>query len=319
MGLPGRAPRRIACYVRFMHGAGPAFPGPRTALRWTVILLSLGTVVGVRSAGAAEPRGAEFSVLTYNVAGLPALLSASRPESHAPVIGELLNLYDIALLQEDFTYHRALETRARHPHRSRPLTPGRTMLLGDGLNRFSATPFQRFARVAWRACHGRFSNGGDCLTKKGFTVAEHRLAEGVRIDVYNVHMDAGGSAGDRAARARQVDQLLAALETRSADQAVIVAGDTNMDAQDEPLLDHLLAAAGLEDACRNLGCRTPRMIDRVLFRGSEQVRLEAVHMDIDPRFVAEDGQDLSDHKAVGVVLRWSLTGPKLARVAAPSG
>jgi endonuclease/exonuclease/phosphatase family metal-dependent hydrolase len=131
-------------------------------------------------------------------------------------------------------------------------------------------------------------------------------------------MDAGGAPGDRAAREQQVEQLLATLEARSTGQPVIVAGDTNMDDQDDALLARLLERAQLRDACRTLNCRAPKMIDRVMFRGSDRVQLRAVRLEIDPRFVGDDGRDLSDHKAVGTVFRWDLAAPKIAK-AEPHG
>src|SRR5882724_12042057 len=57
------------------------------------------------------PQGS-FSLLTYNVAGLPIFISQSEPSRNMPEISALLNLYDVAVVQEDFAYHEALRSHA---------------------------------------------------------------------------------------------------------------------------------------------------------------------------------------------------------------
>lgn len=270
------------------------------------VLLGPATATGKNRAptGSKTDTG-EFTFLTYNIAGLPALFSRSDPERNIPLISDLLNLYDVAVVQEDFVYHDSLVRSAHHPHRSWPLPPGSAAGFGDGLNTFSRIPFTGFSRVSWQKCNGRLSNGSDCLTAKGFTVAEHHVAPGVAIDVYNVHMDSGGSAEDAAARRAQADQLLQTLAQHSAGKPVIVAGDTNLGASDEAVVSMVLEQAHLLDSCRVLSCRSPHLIDRVMYRGTKTVDLTALQFELDPRFVRDDGRDLSDHKAVGVLFRWS--------------
>lgn len=45
-----------------------------------------------------------------------------------------------------------------------------------------------FNRIKWNSCN---INEGDCLTPKGFTFMRMQLAEGVELDLYNLHADAG--------------------------------------------------------------------------------------------------------------------------------
>ena len=56
-----------------------------------------------------------FSVLSYNVAGLLEGLSQSQPSVFIPMISPLLNNYDLVLAQEDFFYHDDLSSQATHP------------------------------------------------------------------------------------------------------------------------------------------------------------------------------------------------------------
>ena len=242
-------------------------------------------------------RSGRLTVMTYNVAGLPDAVSVRTPSKTIPKIGGKLNGYDLVLVQEDFAYPDELRKDVTLPHRS---DPGVAILgYGDGLSRFSRLPFVQHAREAWSSCHGLFDSGSDCLTTKGFEVATHELAPGVEVDVYNLHLDAGWDDEDRAARAKQVAQLLASIATRSKDRAVIVAGDTNLRSRrDQATLAELEKV--LTDACAATACAQPGRIDRVLVKDGKKVRLTPKTWRIEPGF---DG--LSDHAPIVVELDWS--------------
>jgi hypothetical protein len=258
--------------------------------------------------GAAASTGGSFTLVTYNVAGLPIFVSQSDPVHNMPQIGALLNLYDVAVVQEDFAYHEALSGGAKHGFRSPPLMPDAKVGIGDGLNVFSRLPLSSVERVAWRACNGRFSDGSDCLAPKGFAFAALQLSPGIEVDLYDLHMDSDNSPADVAARAEQAEQLAAFIEHHSAHHAVIVAGDTNMGGESEQILQRFLKRAGLTDACRSLSCGRPRLIDRVMYHGSQAVELTASDFVVDSRFVRNDGKDLSDHDPIGIVMRWTREG-----------
>jgi endonuclease/exonuclease/phosphatase family metal-dependent hydrolase len=258
------------------------------------------------------PQGV-LNILTYNVAGLPDLLSRSNPARNTTVIGELLNAYDLVLVQEDFWYHDELAASVNHAFRSLPMTEvGR--LVGDGLNRFSAFPMEDVVRHAWTTCNGLWHSAADCLADKGFTFSRMTLGNGLRVGVYNVHADAGRGSADVLARARQFTQLKKHILGTAAGEAVIVAGDFNLEgfgSGDEPVLQDLISATGLADSCRHLGCRDERF-DRVLFRSGSSVVLEPLMWATVREFVDVAGEDLSDHKAVNTVFRW-MSVPKSSR------
>lgn len=251
-----------------------------------------------------------LQLLTYNVAGLPEGLSGSMPVLYIPQISPLLNQYELALVQEDFAYHDELAAAAEHPYQSEPHpdVDVENYVLGDGLNEFSQYAFGPLERVAWKQCNGQLDMGSDCLTDKGFYRSVHTLAEGIEVDVYNLHMDAGSSPADIAARDVQVMQLVEYISSHSQDRAVIVAGDTNMDEEDEASLQALLLGAGLTDVCRALDCGDEYRIDRVLYRSSQQIALTPMAWAIDASFVDPMGNALSDHEALGVVIGWEWTG-----------
>jgi endonuclease/exonuclease/phosphatase family metal-dependent hydrolase len=253
--------------------------------------------------GRGPPTGT-FELVTYNVAGLPEGLSGSHPLANLPLIGKLLNQYDIALVQEDFAYPLELRRELHHAHGTPAFVREARLDFGDGLSQFARSPFSAFVRVPWQSCNGVFDAFFDCLTPKGFTSARHSFSDGVTVDVYNLHMDAGWSDADKAARESQVTQLVSAIRQQSAGNAVIVGGDTNISWRERGLLDRLLAGAELRDACAQARCAEPWRVDRVFYRSSPALLLEAEKWRIASEFVDGRGQPLSDHLAVAVGFRW---------------
>lgn len=248
----------------------------------------------------------ELRVLTYNVAGLPAGLSHGNPAVNSPLISPRLNSYDLVFLQEDFRYHKELMSEVELPHRVAPRKRG-LIGFGDGLSLVAELPLSNARRVAWKSCNGIFEAKSDCLTPKGFTLAELELAPGVFVDVYDLHADAGKSRHDSAARAKQVAQFVAFVRSRPADRAVIVGGDTNMRLDDEANFQALLAGAGLTDSCRQLMCPEQGRIDRVLYRSGGRVRLEAVGWTVpSEEFRDAESKPLSDHEPVAARLAWTV-------------
>jgi hypothetical protein len=246
-----------------------------------------------------------LSLLTYNVAGLPQLVSQSDPEVNMGLISPLLNHYDVALVQEDFSYHSQLNAHAGHSYRSEPMTHS-LALMADGLNWFSRFPFGWVHRVRWAQCNGYLGAASDCLADKGFSFGELTLASGVTVDVYNLHAEAGGSPLDIEVRRDNFEQLADYVRSRSREHAVIVAGDTNLRMSvrgDAETLERFLAVTGLRDACHRFGCADER-IDRVFFGSSRQVEIDVLGWWTDRRFVDAQGSPLSDHPAIGVELSW---------------
>lgn len=282
---------------------------------------------------AAPPSEGTFKALTYNVAGLPPGLSKSRPLQNMPVIGRLLGSYDLVLVQEDFFFHPLLELAAELPHKSEPKGGSRLFsrefldlllsfpqlnvdrilaivggdrVTSDGLNHFSRFPFTDFERQTWASCSGVTGMANDCLATKGFTFSRHTLAEGVTLDVYNVHADAGRRDPDIQARRAQFRQLAAYIAFRSVGQAVLIGGDTNLQAPvpgDEEILQEFMAATGTRIAGRTLGDHDA--VDRFFYRGSPSLTLEPVTHATASEFVDGSGNPLSDHPAVRADFRWA--------------
>ncbi len=279
----------------------------------TAGVLALAASLGAGTTPAAASSDASgsgtFDILTYNIAGLPLGLGDSDPETNTPLIGQRLGAYDIVNLQEDFNHHAALYANDTHPYRT--ATSGGAGL-GDGLNTLSDRPFEDFERVDWDDC-----TGTDCLTPKGFTLGRVRLAEGVFVDLYNVHTNADVTDAALAARRANIEQLSDFIRANSAGNAVIVMGDTNTRyTRTGDNIRTLLDENGLTDPWVELvrGGTPPaqgsdplvcdaaapaddcEVVDKVLYRSSDLVALDATRYGNEwASFLRSDGEHLSDH------------------------
>ncbi|MFF0010975.1 jacalin-like lectin [Streptomyces sp. NPDC005374] len=295
------------------------------ALAATTAVLG-GLTVAAPSASAAD--SGSFNVLTYNVAGLPsAISSASTPrDTSTTAIGQRIAPYDIVHVEEDFNYHSYLYAGdTNHAYRT-PTSGGAG--IGSGLNTLSKLPYDEddFERVHWNSCQ---IDSGDCLTPKGFTFMRERLAEGVYVDFYNLHTNAGTNDGDEASRADNLSQLTAFINSHSAGNAVVVMGDTNTRyTRSADTIAEFGAANGLTDAwvklirggsapakgsdalvCDQTGTTVPNtceVVDKVLYRSSRLVSLNATSYNNEhSKFLTDAGLMLSDHDPITVGFTWS--------------
>ncbi|HMG40408.1 MAG TPA: endonuclease/exonuclease/phosphatase family protein [Acidimicrobiales bacterium] len=310
-------------------------------------LFTVGAALAMTSvslSGCAATSG-DFTVLSYNVAGLPQEFSGENPDANIPLISPLLDDYDVVLTQEDFDwwdplldglsfarYHEQLRAQATHPHRSArwpgPAAAGidpavrPAPFVGDGLGVLSRPEFAGETRVAWRDCFGAAdtSDGGaaDCLAGKGFSVVRMTLAPDLTVDVYNLHGEAGGTDLDQQLQEDDFVQLAAYIQSHSAGRAVILAGDTNLHTNSDHPDGHngadtrawaqFLGATGLTDACVAVGCPDVSSIDKVAFRSGGGVTLTATSHDFPrARFRDPQGNDLSDHPPLVVGFHWQKT------------
>lgn len=252
-------------------------------------------------------RAGSLAFLTYNVHGMPNVVTSRDPKEDMPQISPRLNGYDLVVVQKDFVYHDELVSKLTLPHRTEtPQGKGSWYSLGDGLNAFSKLPLSNVERGAWRECNGYFGSRSDCWAPKGYMKVTVALAPGVLVDVYDIHMDAGRSAKDIAARDSQVAQLAAAIAKAPPDRAIIVGGDTSMRESDEASLQTLLAGSRLKDACRTVRCAEPYRVNRVMFRESAKVRLSVQQWKVETSFVNAKGEQLSDQEPVKVRFGWRL-------------
>ena len=301
---------------------------------------------GSTTTEAASGGSGTFSLLSYNVAGLPVEISKERPDINIPKISPLLDDYDVVMTQEDFdwwkpdglasgadftNYHDRLRADANHEFRTEQ-HPGNeavgidieadrpNMELGDGLGVLSQFPLADTVRVPWDSCFGEFDSGAsDCLAMKGFLLTRLELADGVVVDLYDLHGEAGGGPEDQALQVEDFEQLAAYMAEHSEGHAIIVGGDTNLhtdppgadahedsaNGEDLEIWSTFLDEVGLTDACTATDCAEPGRIDKVAYRSDDGIELEATSHEFQTDvFVDDAGEDLSDHQALEVVFSW---------------
>ena len=263
-----------------------------------------------------------FSVLTYNVAGLPGFISSAitgRSRSIAE-IGKKINPFDIVNVQEDFNYNNSLYWGGnQHPYRTKP--KGRVPF-GDGLNTLSRFPMSDVVRVPWKK-----RTGADFLTPKGFTIVKVEIVAGLWIDVYNVHANAQNSRRASRARRDNLNQLRDYIGENSSENALIVMGDFNAHYSfgDDNLHDFMesttlvdswveLQNGGLVPEAKH-AFKPPHMlsignqsesIDKILYRSNSHLSLAARDYNIENNlFTNIKGLPLSDHYALAANFNWA--------------
>lgn len=285
-----------------------------------------------------------FSVLSYNVRGLPPVVIENRTaeiaaiaplleDFHTPA-GPYAGIDSIVGLQEVFypPYYDVLTNPATvsYPYVTVKDTGGAAGI-GDGLTMLSDFQIEAFSRTQWDVCFGAFGEyGSDCDTNKGFTYARVRLEENAVVDVYTLHADAGQDFGSRVARRANINQLVDAINGLSPDgRAVIVLGDTNSlyTRQGNDNIQNLLSGTGLfdvwvqlrrggvvpvEGSAINADCDTDpgsancELVDKVFYRdGSLLVLAPQSYAALKAMFSDENGE-LSDHTPVAVTFDYAI-------------
>jgi hypothetical protein len=288
----------------------------------------------------------DVTVMTYNVRGLPPQVIEDRTAEIAAIAplledfhtsgGTIDGIDSIVLLQELFyqPYYNTLTApqTVTYPHITQKNNGGPAGI-GDGLNMLADYAFADFTRVPWTHCFGTLGqDGSDCDTNKGFSVARFDLDEGLFVDIYNLHADAGQDEGSRIARRFNIDQLIDYINENSPPgTAVIVGGDTNSLYTRSPDDDigSLLTATGVTDVWVELvndgvvpssgprndgGCESEpsgpdcELIDKIFYRSGEDVTLTPISYAVLKEEFSDSEGDLSDHMPVAVTFQVSSGG-----------
>lgn len=277
----------------------------------------------------AAPETGTLKILNFNVDGLPlpAFLSSTGrdPLACSKQIPGKLNAFgaDIIAVQEDFNFHTILKSGIDVKYTT---YHSGGIPFGDGLNYYSNLPLYNVTRVPWETAYGIFDAGSDELTPKGFICASVQIADGVYVDIYNMHADAYGAPPNAAARVAQYKQMIAFIETYSKDHAVIVTGDTNtrfMHTESE-LKKQFIDEAGFKEAWVEL-CNDGNYdivyadnakwgedywgiwdsVEKVFYRDGGGVSLEATAHEF-VLLTDENGSPLSDHSAEFATLTYTV-------------
>jgi len=263
-----------------------------------------------------------LTVLTYNVHGLDAWLVDDDPVARMPQISERLDKYDVALIQESWSYFDLLAASATHPVRERGNGPHPGMFFQTGLTGFARPPLLAVSRGSLGACSGWLTGANDCFADKGYLRLRLRLDDGLAVDFWTVHLDAGEGDGDRAARSAQLDQLVKRVRELSGNRALVIAGDFNLaeqNGEDHMLLERFRQALELVDTGARSAPDGPfaqKHIDYILFRDGPGVWLEPLEAG-EAREFSDGPAPLSDHPALFVKLRVTPVAERRTSLTAP--
>jgi len=256
-----------------------------------------------------------LTVLSYNVHGLPDLVVSDAPASRMPAISKRLNAYDVALVQESWTYFEALGAQASHGIVERNGGVETGFFFQTGLATFARPRLRAVTRGSLGACAGWLDRANDCLADKGFLRVRLALENGAELDFWNLHLDAGDDSTDRAARAAQLRRLAERVHKLSGAGALVIAGDFNLDETnpaDRALLARFASDLSLSDSGARAaadGLFAHKRIDFILYRSGEGVALEAESAG-EAREFSDGATPLSDHPALFARLRVSAaSGP----------
>lgn len=277
----------------------------------TAALLLLLASAAVLPSAALEPERAaasELSLLVYNTHGLPELIARDDPKARFPKIAQLTQKYELSLLQEDFAHHDLLLQYVQKPlsvvRGNDAQTPKCFLCSESGLTLISNLPADWTVHISFKpfkTCSGWLTKLNDCFAQKGFQLATLDSADGRRIYIVNTHLDAGRSELDRQARASQLNQIAHTLEAAAGNDAVLVAGDLNLDwasPEDNELLQSFVQRLDLVLAQKGGDASNDwTTLDYVYYRSSEKTSLTVASAGEDTEFTA-DAKSLSDHPAL---------------------
>ena len=321
-------------------------------IRYTLAAFMLGCISVF--AGNEPQTKTTFSIVSLNVDGLPGRVAFLPVNTEGPMsIGsERISKYladrdcDILCLQENFNYRWEIWSHLFAKYKHDEWSGGITFedneidiahlqnlkFKCDGLNMLCHNSVQsdRYERVPWQQNFGKFSHDFDDIITKGFRRHELTLSDGIKIVVYNMHMDAsserdeqkGNDGKDREARISQWKQLRDHIMESLDDRPVIIAGDMNSyyyrDDFKKEFIDAITATgrATVSDAwiekCNNgvypemgsepLACET---LDKALYiNPTDGNSLELVNLTIDRCNYLHNGQPLGDHYPLIATFRY---------------
>lgn len=197
----------------------------------------------------------DFSICTLNVDGLPESITAiivpvtlntDGPGSDGTrqISQYLANKgYDLIAVQEDFNYDDELHSSLNNSYGSgthRASIPSYATSYPfdtDGLNFFWNTTKGRTASgESWTQFNHSESGDGNQYIKKGWRYYEVTLADGLKIDLYMTHMDAGDVTSSR--NTQWTELANAVLANTNTKRPKIILGDFNSRFTREAIIDN---------------------------------------------------------------------------------
>ncbi len=270
--------------------------------------LFLSTMILSMNLFSLEQQSEKLRILVYNTHGLPEIFISDNPKMRFPVIGKKTQDFSIALLQEDYSHHEELLSGlAKESLAIRGGLGGRLICpfcTGSGLTSVFNLPKNWTVEVenqTYETCSGWLRGANDCFAYKGFQIIKITLPSNKRFFIVNTHMDAGKRNSDRASRKRQLEQIISTIKQRTTTEALIVAGDLNLNSKnpgDVKLLENFKEELRLTDSFT--GHKISKkwtILDYILYKQGEELEFKIISVGEDDSFVTEEGP-LSDHPAL---------------------
>ena len=256
-----------------------------------------------------------LKMLVYNTHGLPEIFISDNPKKRFPIIGEKTQDFNISLLQEDYAHHEELSSGFAQKSIAIRGPMGGTLscpfCTGSGLTSIFNLPKDWNIEVeseAYETCSGWLRGANDCFAYKGFQIIKITTPNQKKFFIVNTHMDAGRRDSDRSSRKIQLDHIVSAIEQREIDEALIVAGDLNLNSKDPKdvlLLEEFKEKLKLNDSFEGYEIsKRWSILDYILYRQGSEVEFKLVSVGEDESFVTEEGP-LSDHPALFIELSFN--------------
>lgn len=165
----------------------------------------------------------KLKILLWNVWLLPSLLTDGKSKERAGMISNLLNDFDIVVLNEAFTNKNTLLKDVIHQHVIR--TP-RTFykLLDSGLMILSKYPVEEIHFLPFSSLET-----WDQFSSKGILKLTVNVGNNMKIDVYGTHLQAGSEELHHKARLDQVNEVYHFIKNHSQFNIhpIVFCGDLN--------------------------------------------------------------------------------------------
>ena len=270
--------------------------------------LFLSTIILSMNLFSLEQQSEKLRILVYNTHGLPEIFISDNPKKRFPVIGKKTQDFNISLLQEDYSHHEELSSGLAKESLAIRGGLGGSLICpfctGSGLTSVFNLPKNWTVDVeneTYDTCSGWLRGANDCFAYKGFQLIKITLPSNKRFFIVNTHMDAGKRDSDRASRERQLEQIISTIKQRTTTEALIVAGDLNLNSknpEDVKLLENFKEELGLTDSFT--GHKISKkwtILDYILYKQGEELEFKNISVGEDESFVTEEGP-LSDHPAL---------------------
>lgn len=335
--------------------------GKYSLLSMLVMLLSFSPLEGIK----AQKVNKTFTACALNLDGLPQTIGPFTVNGDGPgsagtqAIGEYIvnKGIDIVGCSEDFNYNGDLVVGLGGNYhmglwRGRIDISGIGSVIGtdtidtDGLmfllrdknyNDGKSMSFYDESWTKWKESEGGIQEGANTLVKKGYRFYTVNLGDGVKIDVYVLHMNTAETDAQIVVQDNQLTQLADAVKANTNGRPKLIIGDTNCRYTRNKITDNLItplselydikdvwvekfrkdqkapaygdAALMVSDKTSSAAYETGEIVDKIFYlvpKGSNlSMKLDNLVFDAD-NYKKGDGTLLGDH--VPVIATFTITG-----------